>query len=150
MSHIVTCPRCSSQLRVSEQITDKTLICPRCLADMNNPWPTGQIRFADINTDVKREVNEGGIVLAVLIGLCVLGIVLMPTRFAYLAYFGVIPVLVLSAIIRLAWKRTSGTAVSTAQRVVSVLFIVCGTIVAIAIFVFFACAIAISNMQFGK
>jgi hypothetical protein len=149
MNQITTCPRCSSQLRVPEGITWKTINCPQCLAIVDNPHPGTPIQVADLNTDVKRDVKGGCIALAVLIGLCVCGI-LMATRVAYLVYFGVIPVLVLSAIIRLAWKGTSGTAVSTAGRVVSVLFIVLGTIVAIVIFVYVACAIAISNMQFGK
>ncbi|GEM_PF-6991651 len=149
MSRITTCPHCSMRVSVPEGITDKTLICPRCLADVDNPQPGFQIRAADINTDVKRDVNAGCIILAVLIGLCVCGII-MATRFAYLVWLGVIPVLVLSAIIHLAWRGTSSSAASTTGRVVSVLFIVLGTIAGIVVFVFAACAIAISNMQFGK
>jgi hypothetical protein len=149
MSRITTCPYCSTRLSLSERITDKTLICPHCLAEVDNAWPGSQIRADDINTNVKRDVSVGSIVLAVLIGLCVLGIV-MATRFAYLVWLGVIPVLVLSGIILLAWKGTSGSTASTAGRVVSVLFIVLGTIAALVIFVFVACAIAIGNMQFGR
>ena len=68
MSRITTCPHCSTRLNVSEQNTDKTLICPHCLADVDNPWPGSQIRADDINTDVKRDMNVGCIVLPVLIG----------------------------------------------------------------------------------
>lgn len=143
MSRITTCPRCSSQLRVPEEIAWKTTICPYCLADVDNPHPGSQIQADDLNTDVKRDVKGSSIALAVLIGLCVCGI-LMATRLAYLVYLCVIPLLVLSAIIRFAWKRTSDTGASTAGRVVSVLFIVLGTIVAIVIFVFVACSIALS------
>jgi hypothetical protein len=110
---------------------------------VDNAHPGFQIRAADLNTDVKRDTKVGSIVLAVLIGLCVCGIV-MATRFAYSVWLGVIPVLVLSAIILLAWKGTSGSTASTAGKVVSVLFIVLGTIVAFVIFVFVACAIAIN------
>ena len=74
MSRITTCPHCAKRFRVSEQITDKTLICPHCLADVDNAAPGNQIRAADINTDVKRDLRVGTIVLAVLIGFCVLGI----------------------------------------------------------------------------
>jgi hypothetical protein len=149
VSQITTCPHCSKRLRVSEQITAKTLICPHCLVEVNNPQPGIHIRVADIDTDVKRDLKGGCIALALLIGLCVCGIV-MATRFAYLVWLGVIPVLVLSGIILLAWKGTSGSTASTAGRVVSVLFIVLGTIAALVIFVFAACAIAIGNMQFGR
>lgn len=149
MSPITTCPHCSTRLNVPEGIAYKTLICPHCLADVDNPQPGFQIRAADINTDVKNDLKGGCIALALLIGLCVCGIV-MATRFAYLVWLGVIPVLVLSGIIYVAWKGTSGSSVSTAGRIISVLFIVLGTIVAIAIFGFFACAIAISNMKFGR
>lgn len=124
------------------------MTCPHCLADVDNAWPGSQILAYDLNTDVKRDVKGGSIALAVLIGLCVCGII-MATRLAYLVYFGVIPVLVLSAIIRLAWRGTSGTAVSTTERAISVLFIVLGTIVAIVIFVFFACSIAVGTMVHG-
>jgi hypothetical protein len=148
MNRITTCSHCATRLRISEQITGKTLICPRCLADVDNPQPGLQIRAANINTEVTRDVKGGCLALAVLIGLCVCGIV-MVTRFAYLVWLGVIPLLVLSAIIRLAWKGTSGTALSTAQRAVSVLFIVLGTIVAIVIFFFFACA-ALWHPQWGR
>lgn len=149
MNRITTCPHCSQRLSVSEQITDKTLICPHCLADVENTRPGFPIRAPDINTDVKGDVKGGCIALAILVGLCVCGIA-MASRLAYLVYLGVIPVLVLSAIIYLAWKGTSGSTVSTAGRVISVLFIVLGSIVAFAIFVFFACAIAISNMKLGR
>ena len=74
ISRITTCPHCSTRFNVSEQITDKTLICPHCLADVDNAGPGSPIRAADINTDVKRHLSAGSIVLAVLIGLCVLGI----------------------------------------------------------------------------
>ncbi len=143
MSHIVTCPYCATQIRVPDQNTHKTLFCPRCFADVDNLRPGSQIRIDDINADVKRDLNVGYPVLLVLMGLCVCGI-LMATRLAYLLYLGVIPLLVLCTIIRFAWKRTSGSAASTAGRVVSVLFIVLGTIVAIVLFVFVACSLALS------
>lgn len=74
MSRITLCPHCSRRLQVSEQITNKTLICPHCLADVDNPRPGFQIPAADLHTDVKRDMSVVSTVLALLIGLCVLGI----------------------------------------------------------------------------
>jgi hypothetical protein len=82
MSHITTCPHCSTPFGVSERITDKTLICPHCLADVDNARPGSQIRADDINTNVKRDLSVGSIVLAVLIGLCVFGILGIGTVFS--------------------------------------------------------------------
>lgn len=74
MSRFTYCPHCSTRLRVSEGITDETLICPHCLADVDNAWSGSQIRAADINTDVKRDMSRASTILAVVIGLCLLGI----------------------------------------------------------------------------
>jgi hypothetical protein len=68
---------------VPEKCTDKTLICPQCLADVVNPYPGFQVRVADINTDVKRDLNVGNIVLLVLTGLCVLGLATAAFRFRF-------------------------------------------------------------------
>lgn len=76
MSRITTCPQCAKRIQVPEGITWKTLICPHCLADVDNAWPRSQIRAADLNTDVKRGESMGSIILAVLMGHCVLGIVM--------------------------------------------------------------------------
>lgn len=153
MSHIITCPGCSAQFRVSEQIIDKTLICPRCLAEVDNPQPGFQIRASDINTDVKRDLSTISFVLTVLIGLCVLGIVIafflgLHARgmggekglgagiFSLLAIttcFGVLDVLVSIAIIRALIRRGSS------GRIVGIVFLSLGSIVAVVIFFGFAC-----------
>lgn len=150
MSSIVNCPHCSRHLRVSEQITDKTLLCPHCFAEVDNPRQVTQIQATSINTDVKRDMKGGSIELVVLIGICVVGIALAASLGPLL--FIVVPaVLVIIAIIRsLNRKHASSASRSIAERLLFIVFIVLGTIVAIAIFVFFACAIAISNMKFGR
>lgn len=152
MSRITTCPHCSTRLSVSDGITDKTLICPRCLADVDNARPGSQIRADDINTNVKRDVSVGSIVLAVLIGLCVLGIVvtiLAPRSggrhdfgpLIQLAYFfAALDAFVGIAILRglLRWG-TSGVQSPSVARVVGIAFLWIGTFVAVIIFFFFTC-----------
>lgn len=151
MSHITTCPNCSTRLRVSEQITDKTMICPHCLADVDNPQPGFQIRAADIDTDVKRDVSLVSIALHVLIGLCVLGIAMAffsPRqgeqglgRALWLAMlFVVLDILVGIAIIRVLVRwGVSGVRTPSAGRVLGITFLSLGTIVAVILFFFFTC-----------
>jgi hypothetical protein len=142
MSQITTCPHCSTRLHVSEGITDKTLICPHCLADVSNPWPGSQIRAADINTDVKRDVNVGCISLAVLMGLCFLGIIMAIGNKDFGGLFisgAALLVLGSIAIIRRRDRRdnSGGT--------VGFVLLVLGTIVAIAIFGFFCCVAGVGE-----
>jgi hypothetical protein len=153
MSRITTCPHCSTRIRVSEQITDRILICPHCLAEVDNAHPGFQIRAADLNTDVKRDTKVGSIVLAVLIGLCVCGIVLAfwssrilkgETSIAALFYmvmlFAGLDVLVSVAIIRgLVRRRVSGIRAPSARKVLGIVFLSFGTVVAVVIFFFFTC-----------
>jgi hypothetical protein len=153
MSQITACPHCSTRLRVSDQITDKTLICPRCLADVDNPQPGFQLRAADIATDVKRGLSVGSIVLAVLIGLCVFGIAvgfLIPTpQEAYgvlvnalplMFFFAALDVFVSIAIVRglVRWS-ISGSRTPTVGKVLGITFLSLGTIVAVVIFFFGTC-----------
>lgn len=140
MSRITTCPHCSTRLRVSEQITDKALICPHCLANLDNPQPGSQIRFDDINTDVKRDVSAGCIVLAVLIGLCVLGIAT-----AYFQGNPGIPLLgfscaALALLVSIVIIHLRTPARSSVAGACSTAFLVLGAIVGIFIFFAFTCA----------
>lgn len=138
MNKFTTCSNCFTRIRVSEQITDKTLICPHCLANVENSWPGSQIRATDINTDVKRDVSVASIVLPVLIGLCVLGaamalFVVPPGEAkAELLMFSFAPLCILIpiTIIRRGISRTCGT-----------VLIALGTIMACLIFFFFTCLI---------
>jgi hypothetical protein len=153
MSHVITCPYCSTQVRVPDRITDKTFICPRCLADVDNTKPGFQIQAADINTDVKRDVSIGSIVLAVLIGLCVVGVAVgfsIPTpQEAYGVFVNAVPmmfafagldVLVSIAIIRglVRWS-ISGSRTPSVGKVLGITFLSLGSIVAVAIFFFGTC-----------
>lgn len=153
MSHIVTCPFCSTQVRVPERNMDKTFICPRCLADVDNSWPGSQIQVANLNTDVRRDVNVGSIVLAVLIILCVIGVVagfLIPTpKEAYGVFVNAVPlmfcfalldVLVSIAIIRALVRRSVyGTHAPSVGKVLGIVLLSLGTIVAVIIFFFGTC-----------
>jgi hypothetical protein len=157
MSRITTCPHCSSRLSLSERITDKTLICPHCLADLDNPWPGSQIRAADISTDVKRDVNVGSIVVAVLMGICLLGIIMPSENKEFSGLFisgAALLVLVCFAIIRGRDRRDNSrrrdrrdNSGGTAGFVftVGIVFLVIGTLVAIAIFGFFCCAASVNE-----
>ncbi len=152
MNPITTCPHCSARLNVSEQITDKTSICPHCHADMNSPGPGFQVQPADINTNVKGGLSVGSIVLAALIGLCILGItaayfstregesgIVRDLNLAIL--FAALDILIGIAIIRglVRWGFW-GTRTSSAGRELAFLFLAFGTIVAAIIFFFFACS----------
>lgn len=142
ISRITTCPHCSTRLSLSERITDKTLICPHCLAEVDNAWPGSQIRTRDINTDVKRDVNVGCIALALLIGLCFLGIIMAFGNKDFGGLFisgAALLVLVCMAIIR--GRRLRENSGGT----VGIVFLVLGTIVAIAIFGFLCCAAGVSE-----
>jgi hypothetical protein len=148
---MTTCPHCSTRLRVPDQITDKTLICPRCLADVANPKPGFQIRAMDLDTDVKRGLSVGTIVLLVLIGLCVLGITLsffglrsgkgdLGVGLFFLFCFGALDALVSIAIIRgLIHWGISGVRTPSVGKVLGVVFLSLGTVVAAVIFFFFTC-----------
>jgi hypothetical protein len=151
MSRSTTCPHCSTRLRVSEQVTDKTLICPHCLADVDNPQSTFQIQAADIDTDVKRGLSLGSIILAVLIGLCVLGIIMaflalrtgkgdFGAGISLLFCFALLDALVGIAIVRgLIHWGISGVRSPSVGRVIGIVFLSLGTMVAAVIFFFFTC-----------
>jgi hypothetical protein len=140
-------------LRVSEQITDKTLICPHCLVNVDNPRPGAQIQAPDLDTDVRRDVSVGSIVLAVLIGLCVLGIAIaflsgrgmtgqssLSAAFAMAVLFACLDALVSIAILRgfIRWVA-SGVRTPSIGRSLGIAFLALGTIVAVVIFFFFTC-----------
>src|SRR5207245_1008065 len=76
MSRIITCLKCHTRLRVPDRVTEPTLLCPRCLGQVNNPVAGLKPSVLSLDTDVRRELNLGSIVLAVLIGACSLGVVL--------------------------------------------------------------------------
>lgn len=162
MNHVTTCPHCSKRLRVPEQITDKTLICPHCLASVDNPRPAAPIRAPEIDTDVKRDVSVGTIVLAVLIGLCLLGIVIAfsryragggrrptdPLSFALLMafIFSVLDVLVSIAIVRgLVRWGTSGNRGASVGKILGITLLSLGSVVAAVIFLFFTCVVLVSD-----
>jgi hypothetical protein len=153
MSRITTCPHCSTRIRVSEQITEKTLICPHCLADVDNARSGREIRAAEIDTDVKRDLSVGSIVLMVLIGFCVIGIAIafffslgqsgaasIGPALALMFLFAVLEVLVSIAIIRgmVRWGISGVRSPSTA-RVIGITFLSLGTAAAVVIFFFYTC-----------
>lgn len=154
MSRITTCPHCSTRLRVSEQITDKTLICPHCLQDMDHAWPGSQIRAADINTDVRRDLSKVSIVLAALVGICVVGIAIGffvidnaggPPNFALLMFsFAALDVVVSIAIVRclVRWGASGDRALSVAS-VFGILLLSLFAIVAVVVFFFFVCGVMV-------
>jgi hypothetical protein len=140
MSRITTCPHCATRLSVPEGITDKTLICPHCLADVDNAGSGSQIRAADINTDVKRDLNVGCIVLAVLIGLCVIGIAMAigNNSIPFLFYScAALAVLVSIAVIHMGYSGVRNPSVAGACIIT---LLVLGVIVAIFFFFFITCA----------
>lgn len=145
MSRITTCPRCCTRISVPEGITDKTLICLRCLAEVNNPWQGSQVRADDINTEVKRDVNVGCMVLAALIGFCVLGWVLAVSQgesgstlagFSCIALVALVGIASIYGLIR--W-RSSFVGSPFAQNMLGCAVLAVGTLVAIYIFVVISC-----------
>ncbi len=152
MNPITTCPHCSARLNVSEQITDKTSICPHCHADMNSPGSGFQVQPADINTNVKRGLSVGSIVLAALIGLCILGITAayFSTRegergigrsFYLVIFFVALDILVGIAIVRVLSRwGSSGVRPASEARVLGIALLTLGTVLAVIVFFFFTCA----------
>lgn len=136
MNRITTCPHCASRLNVSEQINDKTLICPRCLAEVANPQPGFQTPVPDINTDVERDLKMGNDVLAVLIVVCILGIamaIFVVNRGEAKAALIMFSSAALCILIPLAILRTGSV------RTCGIVFLLLGTFMAIFIFVVFTC-----------
>jgi hypothetical protein len=106
---------------------------------VENPQPGSPIRIADINTDVKRDLSVSSIVLAVLIGLCVLGIAVATGKDApeLLALScAALAVLVSVAIIRTGHSRFLNSSVASACGIT---LLVLGAIAAIFIFFVFTC-----------
>lgn len=155
MSLVTTCPHCSARLPASEQITDTTLICPHCHSPVDNPRSGFRLRAADINTNVKRNLSVGSIILLVLIGLCVLGIAAVLVNkwrnkwtgydkigyaFLLMWLFAALDVLVGIAIIRwLYLSGFSGVRVSTVGGILGVIFLSLGLIVTVVTFFGFTC-----------
>ena len=117
---------------------------------MDNPQPGSRIQTPEINTDVNLDVNVGCIVLAVLMGLCVLGIAIpipigtstLPSDMQFLIVFysgAALFVLVCIAIARGMVRRGI-------FGVLGGILLVLGTIASVVIFFFFACMIAVSRM----
>jgi len=121
---------------------------------MDNAQPGAQIQAPNINTDVKRDLSAGSIVLFVLTGLCVLGIAmaLFAVRsseshesgiqiFVSVALlFAVLDVTVSIAIIRgLVRWGIAGIRTPSVGRVSGIILLSLGTIVAVVIFFFFTC-----------
>jgi hypothetical protein len=120
---------------------------------VDNVWPGSQIRAANLDTDVKRDISVGSIVLPILIGLCVLGIALaflsslganggasIVLAFTLLFLFAVLEVLVSIAIIRgmVRWG-ISGVRSPSAARMLGITFLSLGTVAAVVIFFFCTC-----------
>jgi hypothetical protein len=113
---------------------------------VDNPLPGSQIRADDIHTDVKRDMRVGNIVLAVLIGLCVLGIVMAIGNTAIefgarlsLIFISGAALLVLGCIAILRGRARQ----SKPSGACGTVFLVLGTIVAIAILGFITCSVGI-------
>ncbi|MGH7174500.1 MAG: hypothetical protein ACRELG_29895 [Gemmataceae bacterium] len=153
MSHIATCSHCSRRIQVPDWNIHKPLICPHCLAEVGNHQPGAQIQAPNINTDVKRDLNIGNIVLAVLIGFFVLGFLAsIPSHNAksetlgvvggYFCLFSLAAVAVVLIIggIRLLRSGRSGARVPAIDQALGCVLLVLGTIASFVIFIFFACA----------
>jgi hypothetical protein len=148
MNRITTCPHCSKRLRVSEQITDKTLLCPHCLAEVDNPQSGFQVPYADLDTDVKRDLSVASIVLVVLIGLCIVGIITAIYLFrnpstalnVLLVSCAALAVLIIVAIVRglIRWGR-SGARAPVVAALIGIPFLVLGSIAAVILFFIVTC-----------
>ena len=151
MSHITACPHCSTQIRVPDWNTHKTLLCPRCLADVDNVWPGSKIRADDIHTDVTRDLRVGNIVLALLIGLCVFGIAIgyfslrytgqKGSQFDFFEQLMIFSFIALDLVVTIAIIRwaISGTGVPSVGRLFGTAFLVLCTALAVFMFFFLTC-----------
>jgi hypothetical protein len=134
-------------------VTERSSICPHCLGAIDNPVAGMAEKDYGINTDVRRDLSVGSIILGILIGLCVLGTIVAfaatPGRGGYdklgfalilMFIFAALDVLVSIACIRaiIRWG-TSGVGHLSAGRVIGLTFLSLGTVVAVVIFFFVTC-----------
>lgn len=156
MSRVFACRHCSTSLNVPERFTDRTFLCPHCLGEVNNPWPGSSVQAPELDTDVKRDLSVGSWVLAILIGICVLGVLL--TLFAprgsetyeiekaiwLMCAFAVLDVLVSIALIRrIVRVGTAGVHSVSVGRVIGLVLLSLGTVVAVVAFFFATCFVMI-------
>ncbi len=152
MSRIITCLKCHARLHVPDRVTEPTLLCPRCLGQVDNPVAGLKPSVLSLDTDVRRELNLGGIVLGVLIGLCVLGVglSLLLKRSAgngavggvllMMVCFLALDVLVSVACIMATWRLgMAGVRTPSAGRVLGLVLLSFGLVVAVVIFFFVTC-----------
>jgi hypothetical protein len=165
MSTNVTCPECQTRLSVSENVTARTLVCPHCLTDIENPRAGPASVAPNFLRDVRRDSNMTSWILLVLIGLCVAGIAMiyahgqgafgnrpdslwiLPAMYG----FGILDVLVFLAAVRPLWRVLLGglenaSTVGITVRIIGAIVLTVGLILAIVIFFFAVClGLAISS-----
>jgi hypothetical protein len=151
MTILLTCPACYARLRFPEQTRERVLVCPRCGDWVDNPAPGLGPTAGDIHSDVRRDLRLGGIVLAVLIALCILGASLAFVRpggeyakleLAYVLgfIFAALDILVTIACAIALWRwGLSGVGDPSARAILGILFLILATIVAVVIFFFATC-----------
>lgn len=157
MSTIVTCPNCKTTLRVADDVSSRG-VCPQCFAALDNSGAAPVNRAPNLLRDVRRDSSMTSWILLVLIGLCVVGIAVIyahgqgafgnrPESLWILpaAYgFGILDVLVFLAAVRPLWRVLLGgignaSTVGTIVRVIGVIVLTVGMILAIVNFFFVVC-----------
>jgi hypothetical protein len=152
MSRIITCLKCHSRLRVADCVTEPTLLCPRCLARVDNPVAGVRLSLPSIDTDVRRDLGAGSIALGVLIGLCLLGVALsfvfskrtVESALGFLLFmmlcFTALDVLVSIACVRALWRwGMSGIRTPSVGRILGLTVLSIGTVGAVVVFFFVTC-----------
>jgi hypothetical protein len=158
------CPRCGRVLRVPAALTDEVVTCPSCLAMMPNPHG---VRRGGLEAEVRREWSVTSVVLAVLIGLCVVGIILSwigaratPQREQYLGQaillalcvaggFAILDLLVVIAIVRFAARKLtpSGSGAAAVGKALGLVLLLIGAIFGVLVLFFFACVAMLADAK---
>jgi hypothetical protein len=154
----ITCPECNARIHIPPQVGART-ICPRCVAEIDNPDADPAAPPAGVAREVGRGLSATSIVLAVLIGLCIVGIIVtyMATSPGHMAglevlvmsmyLFALLDVLVSIAFVRSLWRwGLAGIRAPSAVRVLGLVGLSIATVAAVVVFFFVTC-FALANLK---
>jgi hypothetical protein len=156
MSADVTCPRCGRALRIPATLTDEVVTCPNCLAMLPNPHGGNR---GGLEAEVRREWSAASVGLAVLIGLCVAGILLLwvgirttPQGGHYVGRaivlalflaggFAILDLLVIVALLRFLTRKLapSGGGIAAVGKLLGLILLLIGVMFGVVVLFFVAC-----------
>jgi len=152
----ITCPTCQKRLRLSDQTAARTVICPNCLNEVENPAAGPDDRTPTMHRDIRWYARATSWILLVLIGLCGVGVALSIVQFSsakgseaglesllrIVGCIGLLCILVFLTANLLLWRFvTAGRAMDSARWILGLLALTLGTGFAAVVFLFTACMV---------